>query len=439
MREKPLMRIEKHLSLERKQPYPSRFVIPPPSSLSGYHLQLIGNSPSRLTPQELHASQQKIDTFRETQNGKGAWDALKVNITSADVVTSFTDHGEQQAIQYTTAPATYFQHRAGIDEHTPYETARKLSHSGVMAIGITGDDKIVLSTRPDNVNLYPRTLTTTASGSWEGQPQTPIKKNANGATRYEELPQLIPPTPKSALEQMQAEFHEETGIPLSYLTSDATKTTLVGIAEDNQKRHWDLLWMVQLPQEITQTRLKEYLTAEKQNGHNTNDPMAGHLIFLDKTPERVEQFLTQNNAFWDGNADKALLAVGKMLVLERYLNQDFSPQDANRQAEAWMERVDEQLAKRRTERNAGIKEYRRRKIREARQARRKAIGSEFVQTFNVVNREKVREARQTRRQAGAILDEFRGRPKRYSPILTPEEQGGRSVKQALEEIGHPTD
>src|SRR5579872_4802308 len=147
----------------------SRFFISPPPTTAGYTLSLDNNLPNNLTPRELNASKGKINRFRLTQNEKGAWDNFKVNIVSAYVAKEFDASGQHDVIHYSTAPATYFQHRAGIDDTISRETGRKLSHSGVMVIAITGDGnpKIVLSTRPDNVNLYPRTITATASGSWE--------------------------------------------------------------------------------------------------------------------------------------------------------------------------------------------------------------------------------------------------------------------------------
>src|SRR5690348_10489928 len=91
----------------------SRLVTPLPHSLKGYSLQLVGNTPTFLTPHEYAESEAKIAREREKlARQESFFNPVKVNITSAHVVASPTG---EQVIQYTTAPTTYIQHRAGID------------------------------------------------------------------------------------------------------------------------------------------------------------------------------------------------------------------------------------------------------------------------------------------------------------------------------------
>lgn len=421
-------------------PY-SRFIIPPSPTLEGYQMQLIQNNPAQVLPKRRFGKvQERIDRFREEQNGKGAWDAYKVNITSAHAAITYDEQGPQWVIQYTTAPTTYFQHRAGITKNTSYKEARMLSHSGNMPVAITGDQKIVLSTRPDHVNFYPRTITGTASGSWEGEPTRAIPTHANGATKYDELPPLTPPTPQNAVMQMLTEFHEETGVPRDLLTHPQTKITITGIAEDSQKRHWDILSMVELPELVTKDALQAFHKVAKKNNHDDTDPMAAHLIFIDATPEGVVKYLTQPNLFWDGTADRALLAVGKLLFMRREVANGTSQQEANQKATAWMDFVNGEVKKCRQYRDREVRKNRRTSIRQTKKKHRQAIAKEIRYWFNPFNRQSFKDAEKQRRETRARLRMLRSRRKGYDPHLTPEEQMPNSdVKQILQEVGYPVD
>src|SRR5579872_4951808 len=131
-KERPLKRIEALATKAKEGSIHSRLLTPPPLTPEGFTLHLANNIPSQLTPQEAEEARQKIERDRVKLTRRHAfYDTLKVNITGLSVTTSTNSQGQiEQVINYTTAPSWYLQHRSGIDNTTPEETARKLSHSG---------------------------------------------------------------------------------------------------------------------------------------------------------------------------------------------------------------------------------------------------------------------------------------------------------------------
>lgn len=302
----------------------SPIIIGPPSTLAGFTLELVGNTPSPVTPQEKASYLPKaLEAHNKLLGIPGYFNPIKVNITSAEVVTKTTPDGEQkECIQYTTAPSEYMFHRTIINKDMPYETARHFTHAGGNIVWQTGDGYLVLASRPDNNQYYPRTLEASASGGWDGQLQ---KDNPS---------LLVPPTPDAALHHIKKETYEELGIPFD----QQTHITILGIHEEPIKKVWDILYYGKLPPSLTKSRLTEMHQEGKKNGlDNPDDPMAGHLTFIPATPRAVRSLLTRLQTPINPIASNALLLTGYMLRLEELQLSGVPQEVAARKATKWME------------------------------------------------------------------------------------------------------
>lgn len=415
--------IERRVTKAKESITHARLLTPPPLSPLGYRLQLANNIPSQLTPAEDADAKQKIEDLRKKLTRRHAfYDTLKVNITDLSIVNSKDSQGRpDQVIQYTTAPAYYLQHRAGIDRHTPYETARKLSHAGVSIIVITGDNRIVLSSRPENVQLYPRTYASTASGSWDGtmQPSQPGQPNV-----------LVPPTPENALSHVKDELHEELYLPRNVINSPESRFTVLGVAEDEVKKHRDILYMMRLPKEVTAAQLRTYLNEGKQNGYNDhpNDPMAGHLMSIPASSRDVKYVLTHTKAPWDATAKQALILTGYMLKMEEMLAKGNSQEIAVEKAKHWMQNI---------EWRNGLSQVTH-VDRLARRMRRKKIRKAAIQLIKakIHSPFKMSEAQNV---ALYDLKKYWERPRGYDVHRTPARQGLREVKKDIQKMGFQGD
>lgn len=408
------------------RPLDTPLITPPPTSLHGYTLSLINNSPTPLTLKEYTTAQEKIQREQaKLSTYESYFEQLKVNITSARVT---SDGNNQEVIEYTTAPSYYSYHRGGIDSSTPYETARKLTHSGASIVVITGDGMIALSSRPDNVQLYPRAVAATASGSWDGEYQKiQVGHNSDGTPHYKCLPILEPPTPEKATAHIKKELREETGLPNDIINSSSSQLTITGIAEDPRKKHWDILYMMRLPKHVSADDMRIFHGREKTTGSgHTTDPIPGHLIFVPATPEAVATFLTQVRAPWDAPNRTALLMTGYMLKLEQVLNEGKTQEEAVRMAKGWMKHVELGITRNEYVINKTARSTRRRKLNKAWSNFRKATLGLVLRQEGTVEQIRV---------AAYDIQKYRRRPKGYDVHRVPRKQGLPEVKDELKRNG----
>lgn len=398
----------------------SRLITRPPLSPLGYQLHLKDNIPSQLTPEERATAEAKIARDLPKLQREGAFNPPKVNIVGAEVVNQKDRNGQlQQTIEYTTAPSNYFLHRSGIDATTPYETARRLSHSGASIIAITGDNKIVLSSRPDKVQLYPRTFAATASGSWDGV----IQQSRPGQPDL-----LVPPTPENAISHIKKELHEETGLPTNVIDAPESKLTILGIAEDQIKKHRDILYMIELPKNITSAEMRMFHKEEQVNGngHTDNDPMAAHLMFLPATPNAIADLLTLGHAPWDATARESLLLTGYMLRMRELIAKGYSQEKAVKRANQWRQFIQWQVGLNQTINIDGkARKARRMKIRRAKWRIAKAkLGA--LRGKDTAEEERV---------ARYDLQKYRARPRGYDVHRPPAKQNLPEVKDDARRLG----
>lgn len=387
----------------------SRLLTPLPSSPLGYQLQLIGNSSRYLTSQEESIKQKKIEAAQETLDSLGASNNIKVNITSVGVISSVQPDGSiRDIIQYTTSPSTYFEHRAAIDQTTPYETARKLTHSGATLVAITGDGMIALTSRKEQA-IFPRNWDSTAQGSWDGQLQADAKT-------------LVSPTPEKARAHIVKEAQEEVGLPKDVLESQNTHLAVLGVTEDSLKKHWDIIWLLRLPKEITAEKMRFFHTNVKNGQQDPNDPIAGHLTFIQANPVAIANFLTRMRSPSAPIAREALLLTGYMLRMQELLAQGNSQARADEGARKWMKQTELKTAARQIGVDLRVRRFRRKQLLFAWENYiagrvQEMLGVEGVKGKAEVSKQNIRR--------------YQSMPKGYNPHATPHDQGLPETKGEL--------
>lgn len=406
----------KHITLRAQQEVlvrfnHSRLLTPLPSSPLGYQLQLIANEPRHLTPKEQDTAQGKIRNAVDVLQQIGATNNVKVNITRINVVPQKQPDGStHQVIQYTTAPSTYFEHRVAIDRTTPYETARKLTHSGATMVAITGDGMIALSSRQEQA-IFPRTWDTTSQGSWDGTLQENTAQ-----------PLLVPPTPEKAKGHILKETEEEVGIPKAVLERPETQLTVLGMTEDAVKKHWDFIWLMRLPRDITAQKMRFFHNEARNGNLDPNDPIAGHITFIQANPSAIEHFLVNMRSPSAPIAREALLLTGYMLRMQEGLAQGQPEKKAMEKARQWMTGVERQVALRQIRIDFNARAYRREKLFDARKAYVTGKVQEVLRRPGA--REKVARAKHD-------IQHYRRLPRGYNPHGVPSSQRLPETKDEL--------
>lgn len=189
------------------------------------------------------------------------------------------------------------------------------------AIVITNDHKIVIQNRSSENSRYAETLGASAAGLWD-------KTMDNG--------KVVPPSTKSATENMLKELKEEIGVG----KEDINSIIITGISLDKVAVHTEVMFLVRL--DLSSDQL-EVVANQHRNTSGGFDFGEEHLL-LDATPEAISTLLTKVKSPIASTHAAALLSVCLTLQKDKLLTQ-FNEEIANKKLSEYSQLLVENVTK----------------------------------------------------------------------------------------------